>query len=55
MSDEPIAIQVECEECGKNSLFTKELDGTTQECPHCYAYVDVGELDWGIDFGEPEE
>ena len=48
-------LQVECEECGKTTEFSQALDGTTQECPHCYAYVDVGELDWDEDFGEPEE
>jgi hypothetical protein len=48
-------IQVECEECGKVSSFSKSLNGTVQDCSHCRAYVDVGELDWDVDFGEPEE
>ena len=50
-----VQIDVECEECGKTSEFAQALDGTTQECRHCHAYVDVGELDWDEDFGEPEE
>ncbi len=47
-------IQAECEECGKLSTFPGSLNGTTQECSHCQAYMDVGELDWDEDFGEPE-
>lgn len=49
------SLAVECEECGKQSEFAQSLNGTTQECPHCYAYLDVGELDWDEDFGEPED
>ncbi len=48
-------IDVVCEECGKDSKFAHTLDGTTQECPHCHAYLDVGELGWEEDFGEPED
>ena len=48
-------IQVECEECGRKTTFPESLDGTVQECSHCHAYVDVGELDWDEDFGEPED
>ena len=44
-----------CEKCGKSSEFPDKFDGTTQNCHYCNAYVDVGELDWGDDFGEPEE
>jgi hypothetical protein len=35
-------IEVVCEECGKRSVFPKSQNGTTQNCPHCQAYVDVG-------------
>ena len=35
-------IQVRCEECGETTMFRNSLDGTTQECSHCQAYVDVG-------------
>lgn len=43
-------IEVTCEECGKRSQFPAEQHGSVQECPHCRAYVDVGEDDWGVDF-----
>ncbi len=48
-------INAECEDCGAISVFPDSLDGTTQECSQCRAYIDVGELDWDQDFGEPEE
>ena len=48
-------IEVECEECGGKTFFAGTLNGTTQECSHCRAFVDVGTLDWDEDFGEPEE
>ena len=44
-------IEVICEKCGKATSFPVSLDGTTQECRHCDAYVDVGELPWDDDFG----
>lgn len=44
-------ITVICEDCGQTTLFPASLDGTTQECRHCHAYVDVGELPWEDDFG----
>ena len=47
-------IPVECEACGERSSFPESLNGTTQVCSHCDAFVDVGELDWDEDFGEPE-
>jgi len=48
-------IQVLCEDCGKPTSFPSSLDGTTQECQHCGAYVDVGDLPWDDDFGEPAD
>jgi hypothetical protein len=39
-------IQVECEECRKVSTFPPSLKGTTQNCPECNAFLDVGEVDW---------
>ncbi len=48
-------IPVQCEECGKTSMFPDTQEGTMQNCPTCDAYVDVGELDWDEDFGEPDE
>jgi hypothetical protein len=47
-------IPVHCEECGKVSAFPANLRGTTQECFHCGAYVDVGESDWDTDADDPE-
>ena len=37
-------IKVTCEDCGQASMFPAEHQGTVQECPHCGAYVDVGEI-----------
>lgn len=48
-------IQVICEDCGETTSFPSSLDGTTQECRHCHAYVDVGELPWDDDFDASEE
>ncbi|MEE2642535.1 MAG: hypothetical protein VX768_18030 [Planctomycetota bacterium] len=48
-------IKVHCEECNRSSTFAKSLNGTTQECPHCHAYVDVGDLPWEEDWGVPED
>jgi hypothetical protein len=36
-------IQVVCEECGKRSEFPANQKGSVQSCPHCRAYVDVGD------------
>jgi hypothetical protein len=52
--DRADAIKVECEECGKTSTFPGSLNGTTQECSHCGAFVDVGEFRWDDDLGEFE-
>ncbi len=48
-------IHVVCEDCGKITSFPDSLDGTTQECSHCHAYVDVGDLPWNDDFGVPDD
>lgn len=45
-------LSVTCEDCGKVTTFPNSLDGTTQECKHCYAYMDVGDLPWDEDVGE---
>ena len=37
-------VDVLCEECGKQSKFPSVQRGSTQRCPHCRAYVDVGEI-----------
>lgn len=49
------AIEAECEDCGEKSQFPAALNGTTQECPHCRAYLDVGVFDWDEDVGEPDD
>ena len=36
-------IEVACEECGRTASFPAVQQGSVQECPHCGAYVDVGE------------
>jgi hypothetical protein len=36
-------VEVTCEECGQKSSFPAAQRGSVQECPHCNAYVDVGE------------
>lgn len=36
-------VEVVCEECGKRSNFPAAQAGSVQRCPHCRAYVDVGD------------
>jgi hypothetical protein len=36
-------IEVLCEECGERSLFPGNQYGSVQNCPHCRAFVDVGD------------
>lgn len=36
-------VEVVCEECGTRSEFPAAQLGTIQNCPHCRAYVDVGD------------
>jgi hypothetical protein len=55
---EDVPVEAHCEECGRGSLFPVEDNGTVQECPHCGAYVDVGDTPdaeewWNV--GEPED
>ena len=54
--DERPPIKAECEECGAIGDFPANQDGTTQNCPKCHAFMDVGETDWpeDFDFGEEE-
>jgi hypothetical protein len=44
-----------CEACGKSSAYPMSLNGTTQECPHCRGYVDVGDASWGEEAEAVEE
>jgi hypothetical protein len=36
-------IEVLCEECGTKSMFPGNQYGSVQNCPHCRAFVDVGD------------
>ncbi len=52
-------IDVLCEDCGQRTLFGAALRGSIQRCPHCGAYVDVGQDDFweqwqGADDAEDE-
>jgi hypothetical protein len=44
-----------CEDCGESSFFPESFNGTVQECPHCDGYLDVGDIPWDVDVGEPED
>jgi hypothetical protein len=46
-------ISVICEKCGQQADFPKAQNGTVQICPHCRAYVDVGD-DPGIEGWEDD-
>jgi hypothetical protein len=37
------ALEVVCEECGGSASFPATQQGSVQQCPHCGAYIDVGE------------
>lgn len=57
-AEELLTVIVTCEECTKTSTWTGEDLGTTQDCPHCLAYMDVPHPDerWhDEDFGTPED
>ncbi len=43
------AIETVCEDCGRPASFPAEQQGSVQECPHCGAFMDVGDdaaADW---------
>ncbi len=48
--DAAAPIVSQCEECGASSEFPASQDGTTQNCPKCSAFMDVGSFDWPDDF-----
>ena len=48
-------IDVVCEECGKSSTFAAHRKGSVQDCPHCGAFVDVGDEEPFEDWGEAAE
>jgi Putative prokaryotic signal transducing protein len=40
-----LVIEVICEDCSRPTSFPATQEGSVQQCPHCGAYVDVGEGD----------
>jgi len=52
-------VDVVCEECGRGSVFPANQKGTVQNCPHCQAFVDVGDEipfdDWEETLDESED
>jgi hypothetical protein len=36
-------VEAVCEECGQRSAFPGAQKGSVQNCPHCHAFMDVGE------------
>ena len=46
------AVEATCEDCGKTSAFDATQRGTVQNCPHCDAFMDVGEVELA---GDPDE
>jgi rubrerythrin len=42
-SEQGMQVEATCDECGKTAAFSATQRGTVQECPHCGAYLDVGE------------
>lgn len=42
-ADEQLTIKAVCEECEKPTLFPASRLGAVETCPHCGAYLDVGE------------
>ncbi|HEX4142199.1 MAG TPA: DUF2007 domain-containing protein [Pirellulales bacterium] len=44
-SDVGPPIDIVCDECHQPSVFAANQRGTIQECSHCGAFVDVGEVD----------
>jgi len=47
-------IEVDCEECGGSATFPAVQRGTVQQCPHCGAYLDVGDEELSDESLEPE-
>jgi hypothetical protein len=51
-------VEAVCEECGKASTWPASQMGSTQDCPHCAAYMDIPDPEetWDeADFEEGEE
>jgi hypothetical protein len=43
-------ITARCEECGAETAFSSQLDGTVQNCPKCQGFMDVGDGEPGFDW-----
>ena len=56
-AEESTTIESRCEDCGKTATFAGSLKDTVQNCPHCSAYMDIGEIGWPADedFGIAKE
>src|SRR5436190_19375287 len=53
-------IAAVCEDCGHTAAYPAAQRGTVQDCPHCGAFVDVGEMavedeDFRDDEAEPTD
>ena len=44
-----------CEECGRASEWPASQMGTTQDCPHCGAYMDIPDPEENWDEADFEE
>jgi hypothetical protein len=42
-----LEVEATCEECGEGAFYPASRLGFVETCPHCGAYVDVGEEDGG--------
>lgn len=40
-------VETTCEECGRQSIFPAAQEDSVQDCPHCGAYMDVGNMSEG--------
>ena len=47
-------IEAVCEECDGRTSFPAAQRGSVQQCPHCGAFVDVGESELPDGWEEPE-
>ena len=43
------SVTSQCEECGATSVFPVAQDSTTQNCPKCNEFMNVGSLNWPAD------
>lgn len=48
-------VEATCEDCGKTATFPAAQRGSVQDCPHCGAMLDVGEVTLEGGWEEDEE